>query len=273
MHFKISRLVGDQRIGRGVRFIEAITGKFFHQVENQMRFFARHLIFFRAFEENFTMRRHLFDFFLAHRPPQQIGAAQRITADHLRDLHHLLLVNHDAAGFAEDAFHARIKVLHRLSSVLALNVVGDQLHRAGTIKRHQRDQIFQLARMRAHQTLAHPARFKLEHGGGIPFAQQAVGCRIIERNVLERHRGAGIEFFDMRQRPIEHGQCRQPQKVELDQPRRLDIVFIELRHGNVRSRLNIKRAKIGELARRNQHTAGVHADVAHQAFERIGELQ
>jgi hypothetical protein len=45
-----------------------------------------------------ALLRHLLGLLLAHRAAQQVGAAERVAGEHLRDLHHLLLVQDDAVG-------------------------------------------------------------------------------------------------------------------------------------------------------------------------------
>ena len=75
------------------------------------------------------------------------------------------------------------------------------------------------------------------------------------------------------QRPVEDRQRREAQEVELHEPDRLDVVLVELRQDRVRAGLHVQRAEIGELARRDQHAAGVHADVARQAFQLLGEFE
>ena len=42
---------------------------------------------------------------------------------------------------------------------------------------------------------------------------------------------------------------------------------------DVGARLHVERAEVGELAGRDQHAARVHADVARQALERLGERE
>ena len=64
-----------------------------------------------------------------------------------------------------------------------------------------------------------------------------------------------------------------PRKSNLTSPTELDVVLVELRHRRVGARLRVERAEIGELARRDQHAAGVHADVARQALELLGERE
>jgi hypothetical protein len=55
---------------------------------------------------------HLLGLLLAHRPPQQVGAAQRVAGQHLRDLHHLLLIEDHAVGRFEHRLQARMQVAH-----------------------------------------------------------------------------------------------------------------------------------------------------------------
>ncbi len=49
-------------------------------------------------DEDGALLRHLLGLLLAHRPAQQVGAAERVAGEHLRDLHDLLLVEDDAVG-------------------------------------------------------------------------------------------------------------------------------------------------------------------------------
>ena len=74
-------------------------------------------------------------------------------------------------------------------------------------------------------------------------------------------------------RPIQDGQRAQAQKVEFHQADRLDIILVELADHAGAAVGAIQRAKIGELAGRDQHAARVHPDVARQVFETLGELQ
>jgi hypothetical protein len=55
--------------------------------------------------------RHLLGLLLAHRAAQQVGAAERVAGQHLRDLHHLLLVQDDAVGRLQHRLEARVRVV------------------------------------------------------------------------------------------------------------------------------------------------------------------
>ena len=122
--------------------------------------------FNRSHAAAYALLGHLVGLLLAHRAAQQVGAAQRVAADHLRDLHHLLLVHHDAVGRGQDRFQTRIEIVDAFS-MFALDVLRDEVHRAGAEQRHQRDHVLEAVGARALDEVAHAARFQLEHGGGV----------------------------------------------------------------------------------------------------------
>ena len=64
----------------------------------------------------------------------------------------------------------------------------------------------------------------------------------------------------------------QAQKVEFHQADGFHIVFIVLAHGRFAAGLLVEWAKIGELARCNQHAARVHTDIAGEAFQLTRQL-
>ena len=71
---------------------------------------------------------------------------------------------------------------------------------------------------------------------------------------------------------LQDGERGQPQEVELHQADGLDVVLVVLAHGRVAAGLLVQRTEVGELARRNEHAPGVHADVAGHAFELLRQL-
>ena len=107
----------------------------------------------------------------------------------------------------------------------------------------------------------------------LPLRKMSNVARVVERQRFERDRRLRIELADVAQRPVEDRQRRQAEEVELDEADRLDVVLVELRHRRLRAGLDVQRTEIGELARRDQHAARVHADVARQPFELAGERQ
>ena len=125
---------------------------------------------------------HFLGLLLAHRAAQQVGAAERVAADDLRHLHHLLLIDHDAVGLGQDALGARIGVVEALA-VLALAEVGDQVHRARPVQRHQRDDVLEAVGPRILQHALHAAAFQLEHGDGLGLGQQLVRRAVVQRQL------------------------------------------------------------------------------------------
>ena len=125
----------------------------------------------RALEETAALRGHLLHLLLAHGAAQNIGIAQRVTGDAVRDLHHLFLVDHHAVGLLEDLLHLRQIVDNFPAAVFALDEVVDHaaLYGAGTVERVQRGQVFDAAGLVAAQNVAHARRFELEHAAGEAF--------------------------------------------------------------------------------------------------------
>jgi hypothetical protein len=217
---------------------------------------------------------HFLGFFLAHGPAQQVGAAQRVAAQDLRGLHHLLLVDHDAVGLGQHLGHGRVRVFNGLTAVLACHKARDQVHRARAVQRVQCDQVFQPRRLGVAQHALHAAAFKLEHGLGAPVGKEAVGLGVVQRNVLEGELFlALVATHDELAGNLQDGQGGQAQEVELHQADRLHVILVVLAHGRVAARLLVERAEIGELARRDQYAAGVHANVAGHAFELLRQRQ
>jgi len=166
-----------------------------------------------------------------------------------------------------------VRVLHRFLAVLAVHERGDQIHGARAVQRVQGNQVLQAAGLGLLEHALHAPAFKLEHGLGQPVLKKLVGLAIIERHGLEGEvLLALVALDDELARNLQDGERGQAQKVELHQADGLHVVLVVLAHSRFATRLLVERAKIGELARRNQHAPGVHADVARHAFELLRHL-
>ncbi len=269
-------LVRDQRVRGRVRLVEAVARELLHQVEQLDREVGVVALFLGALLEQFAVLGHFLGLFLAHGAAQQVGAAQRVAADDLRDQHHLFLVDDDPVGALERALQIVVEVVHRGAAVLAVDEVVHhaRFQRPRTVQGQHGDDVFEGVGPQLLEQFLHAARFQLEHRGGVGVAQNLVGGRIVE---AERHDVEValvlVELAHVAHGPVQDGQVAQAQEVELDQAGGFDVVLVELRHRAVLlPRLAIQRAEVGELAGRDQHAAGVHADVARQAFERLGQV-
>ena len=120
-------------------FVETVTGELLYQIkyfDSQCRV---NPLCHGAIFENAALLGHFFRLFLTHGTPQKIRTAQRITCQHLRDLHHLFLIQNDAVSGLQDRLQPLVLVLsvricQRLPTMLAVNEVFNhpRLQGAGT---------------------------------------------------------------------------------------------------------------------------------------------
>ncbi len=170
MRLQIGGLIGHERVGGGVRFVETVAREIFHQVENFVGFGVGNVVFARSFQKTRPLLRHLFDLLFAHRPTEQIGLAERESGEQVRNLHDLFLINDDAVGFLQNAFQLRQSVLNRFAPVLAFDEIIHHAaaERAGTIKRENGDDVLERLRFEFPQQFAHARTFKLKHAERLP---------------------------------------------------------------------------------------------------------
>ena len=272
VRFQPGGLVGKQRIGGGVRFVEAVFGEFRHQVEDVGRLFFRHAALYRAADEDVFVARHFFGFLFAHRAAQVVRFAEAVVGEFLRDLHDLFLVNHDAVGGLQDAFEVGVRVLDFGEAVFAVDEVIHHAgaERAGAEEGDEGDDVLEGIRTQFADEFFHAAGFELEDGGGVGGLQQFVGGGVVQRqggDVQRRFALAGAAAVDVVKRPVDDGQGAQAEEIEFDQPHRFDVVFVEL-GGDARARaFAVERGEVGEFGRRDDHAARVFADVARQPFQ------
>ena len=81
-----------------MRLIKTVAREFFHQVKNGFRKITFDASLNRPFGKQDPLLRHLIWVFLTHSLTQNIGAAERVVAEHLRNLHHLLLIEDDSVS-------------------------------------------------------------------------------------------------------------------------------------------------------------------------------
>ena len=119
---------------------------------------------------------HLLGLLLAHRAAEQVGAAERVARERLRDLHDLLLVDDDAVGRLEELVDAVVHLRDRLATVLAVDEV---LHHAGAeraraVERDGGDDVLEAVGLEVLEELLHAARLELEDARRLARLQQRV---------------------------------------------------------------------------------------------------
>ena len=236
-------LPGDQGVGGGVRFVEAVVGELGHEVEHLVGLRRIDAVGDGAGDEDLALGLHLGSDLLAHGAAQEIGGAETVARHFLGDLHHLFLVDHDAVGFAQDIRDHRVRRLPGLA-MLALAIGRDVGHRARTIQRDGGDQVLEAVRPHLAQDVAHALAFELEHPARVALLQHVEGLGVLEREFLQRDRNALL--FQEAHRAWQDGEGRKPQEVELHQTGLLDIFHRVLRDPRVRLGVAIDRHQFGE---------------------------
>ena len=239
MRLHIGGVIGDQRVGCGVAFVEAVVGEFRQQLENGVRLRFGNVVLHRTGDEDCALLLHLGADLLAHRPAQQVGVAERIARHHLRDLHHLFLIDDDAERLLQNRLENRMQVLRLFIAVLARAIGRDIRHRARAIQRHQRDDVLEAVRPHVDQRPPHALAFHLEHADHIAARQHLVAGSIIHRQ--RRQVDIEVALLEQLHRDIEHGECFQSQEVELDEARGFDPLHVELGNRHVGLRITVER--------------------------------
>ncbi len=256
-----------------MRFVEPVTGKLLHQVEDFLDRLLREFFLDGTLHKAVALLSHLFGIFLAHRTTQQVGFAKGVAGKHVRDLHHLFLVNNDAQRFLEQGLKLRQLILDLSAPPFALDEVVDHsaLDRPRSIERVQRREVRHRFRLITPQHVAHPVRFELEYAGG----QRAMKNLLIRPFVIERNR-VHVQFnptidANQPQRFMNHRQRRQAEEVHLQQADLVDGLHV-VRGDNFVVLIAAQRHQVGQRLRSNHHTGGVHARATRQAFQLAGNV-
>ena len=97
-------VIREQSVGGGVRLVEAVSGELLHEVEDLSGGLFLVLVLGGAGHETVALLGHLLRIFFAHGAAQQVGFAERVAGEDVRDLHDLFLVDDDAEGLVQDDF-------------------------------------------------------------------------------------------------------------------------------------------------------------------------
>ena len=271
MGLQIGGLVGHQRVGRCVGLVEAVAGEGLDLGEDFQCLGFLDVVRSRAVDEGSLLLVHLGFELLTHGPAQQVGTAQRVPGQRLRRLHHLLLINHDAVGLGNDRLEQGVQVVDLLLAVLTADVGRNVLHWTRTVEGDDGDDVFEAVGTQLAQHVAHPGGFQLENAHGLGPAQHFKHLGIIQRDAVD------VEIrLEAADQPLGFGddsQGLEAEKVELDQPRRLNPFHVELGGGHIRARILVERDQFGQVTITDHHPGGVGRGVAEQAFEPLTDIE
>ena len=175
---------------------------------------------------------HLLGLLLAHRAAQQVGAAERVAAQHLRDLHHLLLVDHDrrrsrraSAPAADAGTRPRSRPCLR-SMKSGIRSIGPGRNSATSAMRS--------SKRSGCASLQHVAACRAIRTGTprsvLPSREQLVGRARRRAAAFSSAKSSLLRMArdDEVLGPVEDRQRGQAEEVELHQADGLDVVLVEL---------------------------------------------
>ena len=277
MGFQPRRLIGQQSISGGVRLVKTVTGKLFNKIKNPHCKFGIYSLLTGTLFKNTALLGHFFGLFLAHGAAQHISTTQRVSSQHLRDLHDLFLVDNYTVSRTQHRLQRLmlkfcIRVGHLGSTVLAIDEIihHARLQWTGPEQCHQRDNILKTVRFHPLDQIFHSPGFKLKHRSRFCTPHQSIGCRVIQRNCVN----SNGEFTDLCQTLIDHfdgpvnnGQCSQTEKVKFHQPRFLYIILVKLGYQPLTVFIAIQWREICQSGWRDHDTAGMLTNIAGDALK------
>ncbi len=155
----VGRVIADQRVGGGVRFVEAVAGELVDQLEDVGGVVLLDAVLHGAGDEARLLAWPCSALSFLPMARRRMSAwPSDEAAHHLGDLNDLLLVDDDAVGLLEDRLQQRMQAVDRLLAVLAVDVGRDVVHRAGAIQRHHGDDVLEAVGLQPLQALAHARR-------------------------------------------------------------------------------------------------------------------
>jgi hypothetical protein len=270
VRLEVRGLERDHPVRRGMGLVEAVVRELLEQVEDPVGLDLGHPARARTRLEDRPVAVHLGDLLLAHHAPQDVGLAEAVPGDRLRDLHDLLLVDGDAVGLGQDRRQdgrgrRHVRVGDLLQPVVAPDVRGDVLHGSGAVQRRHRDQVLDAARLELAQRVHHARRLELEHARGVAARQQLEGRRIVVRE------GVGVEvdavrLFDDAHGGLDERERAEAEEVHLDEPELLDRAHVVLADDRSVAAAE-HRCELGDRIARDDDAGGVHRGVARQPLE------
>ena len=273
MGLEVGGLVGDERVGGRVRLVEAVAGELGHQVEDVLGLVLGDVVRPGPGHELAALLFHYLRDLLAHGPAQDVRVAQAVTGQDVGDLHHLFLVDDHPVGFLEHLPDLRQRVVGLAMAVLGVDKGVDhaRVQRARPVERDQGDQVGELFRLHAHQEVTHAVALQLEHAQAVPAAEQGVGLGVVHGDLAQIHGLVQVEL-DQFERPVDHGQGLEAEKVEFDQPGFLGVLHVVLGEDFL-VRADTHRQVLDHGPGRDDHPGGMGRLVPRQPLERLRDGQ
>ena len=178
--------------------VEAVAREELEQPEDAIGVGLVDALPLRAVDERALLLRHLLGLLLAHRAAQEVGAAERVARERLRDLHDLLLVDDDAVGRLQDVVDQRVHLRDRLATVLAVDEV---LHHAGAertraVERDRGDDVLEAVGARSLKSCCMPLDSSWNTPLVSPDAEELVAWRLSSSGIVSMSNGVAARAGD-----------------------------------------------------------------------------
>ena len=214
----------------------------------------------------------------AHRPAQALGLADREARRRHRDVEHLILEDDDAERVAQ-RLTERLVLDGRLErrigtsppAMLDVRMHGFPLDRAGPDERHLHRQVVEVLRPCLQQALHLRAALDLEDADRVRLLDLGVHRRIVERHTREVDR-LTAQACDAVDRILDRREHPEPEQVDLQEAGVAAAVLVPLADLAARHRGRLDRHEIDQRPGRDDHAAGVLADVARQPGDLARQL-
>ena len=159
---------------------------------------------------------------------------------------------------------------------LALDEVGDIVHRSRTVEGVHGDKVLEDRWLQLAQVFLHAARLKLERAHGASTAIELVGEGVVDGDGLQVDFLSGGELHVLHGL-LEDGECLQSQEVHLDESRLLYHVAVILRAEQLVAGIGLVLSgryghPVADGIAADDGAAGMDAGVAHGALEHAGIL-
>ena len=218
VRLEIRRLVGDQPVARRVGLVEPVPLERLERGEDLVDDLRRDAALGGLGDELLALGPEHGRLLLADRVAERVRLRAGEPAERDRRGHDVFLVDEDPVRLLQVRLEQRVEVRHLLLAVLAPDVGGDVVHRAGAVEGDHRREVEDRRRAEVADVAPHPRRLQLEDAGRLARREQLERPRVVERDRVEVDLDPPF-LPDEVDRLAEDRQVRQAEEVELQQAR------------------------------------------------------
>jgi hypothetical protein len=182
----------------------------------------------------------------------------------------ILVDTHDAVGLLEDLGHDGVGQ-GPFGAVLAVDVIGNQNHRAGAIQGVGGDEVLDAVRPHLHQQVLHAARFELEDALGPAAGEDLEGLGVVQVELVQVEVEA-VPVPDQGAGAFEDAERLEAQEVHLEQAHLLDHGPFVLGNDVVRVRGLVQGHEIRQRLVGDDHAGRMDRGVPSEPFELAADV-